>query len=53
MSSDMLDYVLTPTHGLLGYDGAGWWVTLLGAVALTFDCGFSSMRCLGRDSRFA
>ena len=33
----MLDYVLILLMGLLGYEGAGWWVILLGAVALTFD----------------
>jgi hypothetical protein len=33
----MLDYVIILLMGLLGYEGAGWWVILLGAIALTFD----------------
>jgi hypothetical protein len=33
----MLDYVIILLMGLLGYEGAGWWVILLGAVSLTFD----------------
>ena len=37
MPSDMLDFVLILLMGLLGYEGAGWWVILLGAVSLTFD----------------
>jgi hypothetical protein len=36
----MLDYVIILLVGLLGYEGAGWWVILIGAAALTFEMWF-------------
>jgi len=36
----MLDYLIILLMGLLGYEGAGWWVILIGAAALTFELWF-------------